>query len=195
MTVMLSVSNTPVSTDFAYLKVIRGGSSGAAVYYIDDVAVYDGTAVDNTPPDAPTSPSVAVSSSTSLTVSWTAPTTGVDGGGYLVVRGTSDPATAPNVNGVYAVGNTVASGQTVVYIGTGTSFTQSSLTTGTTYYYRLTSLDSSPGTQSLAATSSTTAAAGADKYSAALLSHVDTSQSAARADGSARCTSTSRPRA
>lgn len=137
----LSVSSTAASTDFAYVKVGNSGMSGTPEYYIDDVAVYDGTEVDNTAPDAPTSPAVTVASSTSLAVSWTAPTSGVDGGGYLVVRGTSDPTTAPNTNGIYAVGNTVGSGQTVVYIGTNTSFTNSSLTTGTTYYYRIYTFD------------------------------------------------------
>ena len=138
---IVTVSGTPVSTNFAYIKALNHLSGAMADYYIDDVAVYDGTAVDNTAPDAPTSPAVTVASSTSLAVSWTAPTSGVDGGGYLVVRGTSDPTTAPNTNGVYAVGNTVATGQTVVYIGTGTSFTNSSLFTGTTYYYRAYTFD------------------------------------------------------
>lgn len=139
---ILAVSGTPASTDFAYVRVRNSGSSGQmADYYIDDVAVYDGAVVDNTPPDVPTSPSVTVPSSTSLTVSWTAPATGIDGGGYLVVRGTSDPTNTPNVNGIYAVSNTVASGQTVVYIGTGTSFPDSGLTTGTTYYYRIYTFD------------------------------------------------------
>ena len=138
---ILLVSGTPASTDFAYVKVGNNGTGAMSDFYIDDVAVYDGAAVDDTAPDAPTSPSITVASSTSLTISWTAPGTGVDGGGYLVVRGTSDPTTAPNVNGVYAVGNTVASGQTVVYIGTGTSFPDSSLTTGTTYYYRIYTFD------------------------------------------------------
>src|ERR1035437_2846941 len=82
MTDILSVSGTPASTDFAYFNVKRSGMTGVAVYYIDDVAVYDGTAIDDTPPDAPTSPSVAAASSTSSAVSWTAPTTGVDGSGY-----------------------------------------------------------------------------------------------------------------
>ena len=103
--------------------------------------MYDGTAVDETAPDAPTSPSITVASLTALTVSWTAPTSGVDGGGYLVVRGTSDPTILPNVNGIYAVGNTVAAGQTVVYIGTSTSFTDSGLTTGATYFYRIYTFD------------------------------------------------------
>ena len=138
---ILTVSGTSASTDFAYVRVRRSGMSGTADYYIDDVAVYDGTAVDETAPDVPTSPSVTVASTNSLTVSWTAPTSGIDGGGYLAVRGTADPTTAPNTNGIYAVSNTVAAGQTVVYIGTNTLFTNSSLTTGTTYYYRIYTFD------------------------------------------------------
>ena len=138
---ILTVSGTSASTDFAYVRVRRSGGSGAADYYIDDVAVYDGTAVDNDPPGAPSSPAVTVASTTSLTVSWAAPTSGVDGGGYLVVRGVADPTILPNTNGVYAVGNTVAAGQTVVYIGTATSFTDGGLTTGTTYYYRVYTFD------------------------------------------------------
>jgi hypothetical protein len=138
---ILTVSSISGSTDFAYVKVRNTGATGIPDYYIDDVAVYDGTAVDETPPDAPTSPAVTVASSTSLTVSWTAPTTGVDGGGYLVVRGAADPSATLNVNGVYAVGNMVATGQTVVYIGIPTSFTDTSLTTGTTYFYRVYTFD------------------------------------------------------
>ncbi|MCX6914001.1 MAG: Ig-like domain-containing protein, partial [Verrucomicrobia bacterium] len=138
---VIDVAGTPRSTDFAYIRVRNGGLSSISDYYIDDVAVYDGTAVDETAPDAPTSPAVAVASTNSLTVSWTAPTSGIDGGGYLAVRGTADPTTAPNTNGIYAVSNTVAAGQTVVYIGTNTLFTNSSLTTGTTYYYRIYTFD------------------------------------------------------
>jgi hypothetical protein len=138
---VLVVTGTSLSTDFAYIAVWRYGGTAMGDYYIDDVAIYDGTAVDTTPPDPPTSPSAVAASSTSLTVSWTAPATGTDNGGYLVVRGTADPATSPNVNGIYAVANTVAAGQTVVYIGTGTSFTDSGLTTCTTYYYRIYTFD------------------------------------------------------
>jgi hypothetical protein len=138
---VLSVSGTPSATDFAFVRARNAGSGFTSDYYIDDVAVYDGATVDETPPDPPTSPSVVVVSPTSLTVSWTAPATGVDGGGYLVVRGTSDPTTAPNTNGVYAVANTVASGKTVVYVGASTSFTDSNLATGTTFFYRIYTYD------------------------------------------------------
>ena len=138
---VIAVTGTSLSTDFAYIAVWRYGGTATGDYYIDDVAVYDGTTVDNTPPDAPASPSATAASPTSLTVSWTAPATGIDNGGYLVVRGTADPVVAPNVNGIYAVGNTVAAGQRVVYIGSGTSFTDNGLTTCTTYYYRIYTFD------------------------------------------------------
>jgi hypothetical protein len=59
----------------------------------------------------------------------------------MVVRGTVDPTTAPNVNGVYATGNTVASGQSVAYVGTATNFTDTGLSNGTTYYYRVYTFD------------------------------------------------------
>ena len=110
--------------------------------FIDDMCIYAGSS-DIIAPDPPTagSPTVANTSSTSLTVSWTAPGTGVDNGGYLVVRGTSDPTTAPNVNGIYAVGNAIATGMTVVYQGTETSFIDGGLTTGITYYYRIYTYD------------------------------------------------------
>jgi hypothetical protein len=138
---IIGVTGASLSTDFAYVKVWAHTRSQMVDVYIDDVAVYDGTNVDNTPPDPPASPSVTVASSTSLTVGWTAPTSGVDGGGYLVVRAAADPTAPLNTNGVYAVGNTVAAGQTVVYIGTPTSFTDSGLTTGGTYYYRVYTFD------------------------------------------------------
>jgi len=121
------------------IGIIRA-TNNTVVIDIDDYVIYDG-AVDNSAPDPPTGARVSGPSTNSLTISWTAPGTGVDGGGYLVVRGTSDPTTAPNVNGIYAVGNTADSGQTVVYIGTSTSCTDTGLTASTTYYYRVYTVD------------------------------------------------------
>lgn len=121
-------------------RLVSGGDN-TLPEYIDDVAVYVASSVDNVVPDAPTSPVVSPASTTSLAVSWTAPVTGVDGGGYLVVRGTSDPATAPNVNGVYAYSNNIAAGQTVVHAGNNTSFTDTNLLTGTNYFYRIYTVD------------------------------------------------------
>ena len=107
--------------------------------YIDDMCVYTG-AVDVTAANVPTV-FAATPSTNSIDVSWTAATGGVDGGGYLVVRGTSDPTTAPNANGIYALNNTIAAGMTVVYQGTGTSFTDVGLSSSTTYYYRIYTYD------------------------------------------------------
>ena len=107
---------------------------------IDDFVMYEG-ALDEIAPDEPISPVVSGETTTSLNISWTAPATGVDGGGYLVVRGSADPTTAPNVNGIYAIGNTIAAGEEVVYIGTATSFTDENLSSETTYYYRVYTVD------------------------------------------------------
>jgi len=118
------------------------GTDGSTIS-IDDVAIYLG-AVDTTAPNAPGSAAVAQnagSPATSLDVSWAPATGGVDAGGYLVVRSTSDPVTAPNANGIYAVANEVAAGMTVAYVGTATSFTDTGLSPSTQYFYRVYSFD------------------------------------------------------
>jgi hypothetical protein len=112
--------------------------NNGCTFDFDDFVVYAGTE-DNTAPDVSTD-FVANTASTQIEVSWTAPAGGVDGGGYLVVRHTVDPTTAPNVNGIYAVGNSIGDG-TVVYIGTGTTFTDTDLSTTTQYYYRVYTVD------------------------------------------------------
>jgi len=134
-----------------------GLSTAPCQFDIDDYAVYAG-AVDETAPDAPTSPNISGQTTSSLDVNWTAPGTGVDGGGYMVVRGAADPTTAPNVNGIYAIGNTVADGEEVVYIGTATSFTDESLANETTYYYRVYSVDKAFNYSSPVAVNGTTTA-------------------------------------
>lgn len=132
-------SVTTSATTAAAHMLVKGLGTGGDTYY-DDFVLYEG-GTDTTPANAPTSSVVSSATTSSLSVSWTAAIGGEDGGGYLVVRGTSDPTTAPNVNGIYAVGNTIAAGMTVVYQGTGTSFTDSSLTDGTTYFYRIYTYD------------------------------------------------------
>jgi hypothetical protein len=77
-----------------------------------------------------------------LNVSWTA-SSDVDGGGYMVVRYATNPNADndPNQYGIYAKGNTITNGTgslvgTVVYLGTGTSFTDdvAGSTSGSDYY-------------------------------------------------------------
>ncbi|MFA6598875.1 MAG: T9SS type A sorting domain-containing protein [Ignavibacteriaceae bacterium] len=103
--------------------------------FIDDMCIYAG-AVDNLAPDPATNPLVASGSADGeINVSWTAPGTGTDNGGYLVLRRDgAAPTSTPNVNGIYAVTNIIGDG-TVAYIGTATSFTDASLMIGNTYYY------------------------------------------------------------
>lgn len=103
---------------------INGITNTTDIINIDDFVVYAGP-LDETAPDAPSAPTV-----NGLSVSWTAPGTGVDGGGYMVVRYATLPAADndPKQNGIYKIGNTLTEGTaslvgTVVYIGTNTSFT------------------------------------------------------------------------
>ncbi|OQP64355.1 hypothetical protein A3860_20500 [Niastella vici] len=129
-----SPSGTPTST-YAGIKTANPQSP---YFDIDDFVVYAGTAADVTPPDAPTSPTATGNANNNtITVNWTAPATGVDGGGYIVVRSTSSTAPVPNANGVYIAGNTMGTGYTVVYLGNNTTFTDAdaTLSASTTYYY------------------------------------------------------------
>ncbi|MGQ7947544.1 T9SS type A sorting domain-containing protein [Flavobacterium sp. WC2509] len=99
---------------------INGTTNTTDIINIDDFVVYAGD-IDETAPNAPSAVTV-----NGLDVSWTAAAGGVDGGGYVVVRYASQPASDnnPNQNGIYKVGNIFTSGTnllpgTIVYIGNG----------------------------------------------------------------------------
>lgn len=133
--------NTTPRYGLARLKP-NGGSFGSPGYLFDDFVVYPGSAVDNTAPDSPTGSNISSPSSSSLTVNWTAPSTGTDGGGYVVLRYSADPSgqADPQVNGIYSTGSSIGAG-TIIYIGTNTSFTDNGLAANTTYFYRVYSVD------------------------------------------------------
>ncbi|MFM9825654.1 chondroitinase-B domain-containing protein, partial [Flavobacterium sp.] len=148
----LGTSNTQLAL---YLKSVAGGVVSVDV---DDIVVYDGTAEDIIAPNAPASANIVNVTASGLVLNWTQPavitsptteaSSGVDGGGYVVVRYSSNPNADndPNVNGIYALGNTITNGTgslvgTVVYIGTGTTFTDSSLASSTSYYYKVYAVD------------------------------------------------------
>ena len=114
--------------------------NNAAKFKIDDFVIYEGATADKVAPDSPTSPSITNVTATSQTVSWFQPGTGIDGGGYMVVRSTSDPSTAPNANGIYSVGNSIVGDEKVVYLGTNLTFTDT-FSTATNYYYRIYTVD------------------------------------------------------
>jgi hypothetical protein len=109
------------------IRVNAGSSQSMTVALdVDDFVVYPGT-TDITAPDPPTNHVTTILSPTSVKLDWTAPVTGVDGGGYMVVRTSAPSFTTPNANGIYAVGNTLSGGDVVVYIGTATTYTDNSL--------------------------------------------------------------------
>jgi hypothetical protein len=141
---VLTTSSTAVATS----GIGIAGRAAAGSFLVDDFVIYPGAAVDNTAPNSPGTASVSGATTNTLNVSWTAPAGGVDGGGYVVVRYSSAPNADNdlNQNGIYGVGNTTTNGTgslvgTVRYIGTGTSFTDSGLTEGTQYWYKVYAVD------------------------------------------------------
>jgi len=143
-TITPSASTNP-SPQYGYVAFVRTATAMTAAMDVDDAVMYPG-ALDVTAPDVVTTPTAPTSSPTQMVVSWTAPATGIDGGGYMVVRSAvADPTSVPNVNGIYAVDNTVSDGTgatgTVVYLGTNPTFTDLSLTASTKYYYRIYTVD------------------------------------------------------
>eukprot|EP00825_Cyclidium_porcatum_P024327 TRINITY_DN26789_c0_g1_i2.p1 TRINITY_DN26789_c0_g1~~TRINITY_DN26789_c0_g1_i2.p1 ORF type:complete len:203 (-),score=19.20 TRINITY_DN26789_c0_g1_i2:146-754(-) len=128
------VTVTAAGTASTYgIGIIRASASGnpmGIALDVDDFVVYAGT-TDVTAPDPIQDLEITSAAATQQTLAWSAPTSGVDGGGYMVVRGLADPATTPNVNGIYAIGGTVAAGETVVYLGTNTTFTDNGLSPST----------------------------------------------------------------
>jgi hypothetical protein len=153
-------TTAPSSNGTAGIFIPSGTATNA---FYDDYVVYAGTAVDNTVPDAPVS-LVVNSSASQNVVTWTAPATGVDGGGYLLVRYLGNPSadSDPNVNGVYSFSKLLATvpataadmlasvigkgagavDGTVVYSGTALTYTDSALpVSAESYYYKLYTVD------------------------------------------------------
>jgi hypothetical protein len=141
-----------------YLMLARTNSNAFSCEF-DDVVVYAGAADVNAPTAGSNALATAITSN-QQTISWTAGSD-PEGGtvGYMVVKSTTaDPATTPNANGIYAVGNTVATGEQVVYLGNATTFTDLGLATGTNYYYRIYTVDKAFNYSSGLAINSTTTA-------------------------------------
>ncbi|NCU02868.1 MAG: T9SS type A sorting domain-containing protein [Chitinophagaceae bacterium] len=131
-----TTNSTPTATYFG----MRVTNPQSPYFYIDDYVVYPGTTVDNTAPDAVTN-LAATGAANAIALTWSAPATGIDNGGYLIVRSTVSAAPTLNTKGVYTAGNTISSDYTVLYTGTGTSFNDGTVTSGSTYYYHVFTAD------------------------------------------------------
>lgn len=132
------------ASNWAVVRISTTSSGGYnSTVRIDDFVVYAG-GYDDTAPDVSTAGSISNNSGTA-TVSWTAPASGVDNGGYVVFKYSTQPNADndPNQNGIYKVGSTTTNGTggltgTVAYIGTATTFNET-YSAGT--YYKVYTVD------------------------------------------------------
>ncbi len=138
-------TTTPTTNGVAGINIkIVGAANGinSAVVDVDNFVVYPADNQTNPLPDtvAPQTPTSLTlnGSNTSIALSWNSPPTGTDGGGYMVLRYTSNPFAEPNPlqNAVYATNGTIGNGQ-IIYQGTSTSYTDAGLTSCATYWYRV----------------------------------------------------------
>jgi hypothetical protein len=108
---------------------------------IDDFVIYAAGKTDTIAPGSPTGAVIISAGKTSLSLQWSAPAAGIDTGGYVIVRGLSALTHQPNTNGIYAIGNEIYAGESVVYVGKDTLFSDTGLTAGATYYYKIFTVD------------------------------------------------------
>lgn len=151
--ILKTANVTPTSTYFG-MKISNPQSP---YFYIDDYVAYPGTAVDNTAPD-PVTNLAATGSANAIALTWSAPATGIDNGGYIVVRSTISAAPTLNTKGVYAAGNTIGNDYTVLYTGVNAAFTDGTVTAGSTYYYHVFSADKAFNYSAVASISATATA-------------------------------------
>ena len=108
---------------------------------IDDYVIYQGD-LDTAPPASPGAISATSPAVGDTNLSWVA-ASDVDGGSYVVLRyATTAPSASddPIQNGIYAKGNTIGAGE-VRYIGSATSFSDTGLSLGVDYYYKVYTVD------------------------------------------------------
>ena len=153
-TTIITTNNiiTPTTSGVCGMNIkLVGTANGAtsAVVDFDNFVVYpaDNQAnpqADITAPNAPTGLS-ATAGPAIVNLSWSVPSGGVDAGGYLVVRYSTNPAsqTAPLQNAVYKANatNSVGTDGVVVYVGDSTAFSDGSGVAGTNYWYKVYAVD------------------------------------------------------
>ncbi len=133
-----AIDNTYTGAALAKLGAYWQGSTGATQFASFDnivVSIAGGSSLATEPTSRPTSLQFGTVLDTSFNVSFTAASPTVDG--YIAIRKTgSAPTTDPADGTAYTAGTTLGDG-TVVFSGSGVSFSQSGLTASTTYYYKV----------------------------------------------------------
>jgi hypothetical protein len=135
------------STTYHY-KIYSYNGSGAAINYRQTTPLAGSqttsAALASEPTAQPTSILFSSVTSTSMTVSYTAPTGAP--AGYIAVRRTGAAPTTDPVDGTaYTVGGTLGDG-TIAFVGNALTFNETSLTASTTYHYKIYSYNGSGGT-------------------------------------------------
>ena len=149
--VTTNTTTTPTTNGVAGINIKMVGTangSNSAVVDVDNFVVYpaDNQATpepDVTAPGSPTALSYQRSSNT-ISLNWSSPAGGLDGGKYMVVRYTMNPQneSGPLQNAVYKAGsNTIGTNGTILYIGNNNSYSDASITNCSTYWYRVYAFD------------------------------------------------------
>ena len=140
--VAITTNATPAGNYGVAGFTITAAAAGYSADF-DDFVIYQSNSPDTTAPNSPGAITATSAINAGANVSWAAASGGVDGGGYVVVRyATTAPSTSddPIQNGIYKVGNTIGNGL-VRYTGTSTSFSDSGLSAGVDYFYKVYTVD------------------------------------------------------
>ena len=139
---MVSASDSTYRSGLVLLGIanVDGSTTASRDFYFDDVYVTTYTG-DAAPPGSVTNLQASAGDKRA-DLSWTKPADS-DLAGVILVRRTGQTPNAGPVDGVlYAVGGSLGGG-TLVYKGTGTSYANTGLTNGETYYYEAWAYDTS----------------------------------------------------
>jgi len=140
--VAITTNATPAGNFGVAGFTIAAAAAGYSADF-DDFVIYQSNSPDTTAPNSPGAITATAAANAGANVSWAAASGGVDGGGYIVVRyATTAPSASddPIQNGIYKAGNTVGNGL-VRYTGAGTSFSDTGLSAGVDYFYKVYTVD------------------------------------------------------
>ena len=137
----VSITNLTANTEY-HVAIFEYNGSGVYTYYLTPGATGSRTTLANEPTASSGTPTFASTTTNSFTVNWTAASPVPDG--YLVVRDVATTPTSPTDGVSYSVSDAIGS-STVVYVGTGLTVPQTSLSAGTEYRFRVFSFNGASG--------------------------------------------------